>query len=151
MKKINGLKKSLTNDEKTNNEVKEVVKKFQGFKSKKNSEVDRRLMDIFLLIGISAHLQGYHYLRESIKLIMEYPSYINSITKMMYPKIASQFDTTPCRVERAIRHALEVSFNKGKMIRLNDILGLRVLSKEEKPTNSEFVALIADKLNIEYK
>lgn len=111
--------------------------------------IDKKIMDIFLSIGISAHLQGYHYLRESIKLVMAHPDYISSITKLMYPSIADRFDTTPCRVERAIRHALDVSFNKGKMIRLNDILGLRILGKDEKPTNSEFVALIADKLNIE--
>ncbi|MGN0960676.1 MAG: sporulation initiation factor Spo0A C-terminal domain-containing protein [Christensenellales bacterium] len=129
----------------------EMMKKYDEIKSKKNNEIDKRLMDIFLSIGISAHLQGYHYLRESIKLIMEHPDYISSITKLMYPKIADKFSTTPCRVERAIRHALEVSFNKGKMIRLNDVLELQVLSEDERPTNSEFVALIADKLNIETK
>lgn len=117
--------------------------------SAKDRMIDRKIMDIFLSIGISAHLQGYHYLRESIKLVMEHPDYISSITKLMYPSIANKFDTTPCRVERAIRHALDVSFNKGKMIRLNDVLGLRILGKDEKPTNSEFVALIADKLSIE--
>lgn len=115
----------------------------------KDSIIDKRIMDIFLSIGIPAHLQGYHYLRESIKLIIDHPEYISSITKIMYPRVASKFDTTPCRVERAIRHALESSYNKGKMMRLNDVLGLQVLGRHEKPTNSEFVALIADKLNIE--
>lgn len=117
--------------------------------STRNNMLDKKIMDIFLSIGIPAHLQGYHYLRESIKLIIDHPEYISGITKIMYPKVASKFETTPCRVERAIRHALESSYNKGKMIRLNDVLGLQVLNNNEKPTNSEFVALIADKLNIE--
>lgn len=139
------------NKENINLITEEVMKRYQDTRLKKSVEVDKRIMDIFLSIGISAHLQGYHYLRESIKLIMEHPDYISSITKVMYPKIADKFETTPCRVERAIRHALEVSYNKGKMIRLNDVLGLRVLNRDERPTNSEFVALIADKLNLEIK
>lgn len=139
------------NKENINLITEEVMKRYQDTRLKKSVEVDKRIMDIFLSIGISAHLQGYHYLRESIKLIMEHPDYISSITKIMYPKIADKFETTPCRVERAIRHALEVSYNKGKMIRLNDVLGLRVLNRDERPTNSEFVALIADKLNLEIK
>ena len=68
-------------------------------------DVDKRIMDIFLSIGISAHLQGYQYLRESIKMIMEHPEYINGITKTLYPKVANKFATTACRVERGIRHA----------------------------------------------
>lgn len=139
------------NKENINLITEEVMKRYQDTRLKKSVEIDKRIMDIFLSIGISAHLQGYHYLRESIKLIMEHPDYISSITKVMYPKIADKFETTPCRVERAIRHALEVSYNKGKMIRLNDVLGLRVLNRDERPTNSEFVALIADKLNLEIK
>lgn len=127
------------------------VNKVSQLKARRNYEVDRKLMDIFLSIGISAHLQGYHYLKESVKLIMENPNYLSGITKVMYPKIAEKFDTTACRVERAIRHALEVSYNKGKMIRLNEVLGLKVLAKDERPTNSEFVAIIADKLNMDIK
>ena len=116
-----------------------------------NIYVDKRIMEIFLSIGISAHLQGYHYLKEAIKLVMEEPECINSVTKVMYPKIAEKCDTTACRVERGIRHALETSFAKGKMIKLNGILGLEVLSEGEKPTNSEFVALLADIINLELK
>ena len=116
-----------------------------------NIYVDKRIMEIFLSIGISAHLQGYHYLKEAIKLVMEEPECINNVTKVMYPKIAEKCDTTACRVERGIRHALETSFAKGKMIKLNGILGLEVLSEGEKPTNSEFVALLADIINLELK
>ncbi len=116
-----------------------------------NIYVDKRIMEIFLSIGISAHLQGYQYLKEAIKLVMQEPECINSVTKTMYPRIAEKCDTTACRVERGIRHALETSFAKGKMIKLNGILGLEVLSEGEKPTNSEFVALLADIINLELK
>ena len=111
--------------------------------------LDKRIMDIFLSVGISAHLQGYQYLKESIKLVMKDPSSINSVTKKIYPTVAEKFDTTAGRVERGIRHALEVSYAKGKMIYLNKIFGIEVLIQNEKPTNSEFVALLADKLSLE--
>ena len=116
-----------------------------------NVYIDKRIMEIFVSIGISAHLQGYQYLKEAIKLVMNEPECINSVTKNMYPKIAEKCSTTACRVERGIRHALETSFAKGKMIRLNSIFGLDILSEGEKPTNSEFVALLADIINLELK
>ena len=115
------------------------------------SNLDERLVDILLSVGISANLQGYGYLKESIKLVMKDPRIVNSITKVMYPTVAGKFKTTSCRVERAIRHALDVSFNKGKIVVLNDIFGLNIFDKNEKPTNSEFVALIADRLKLEFK
>lgn len=77
------------------------------------------------------------------------PMYIGSITKTMYPKVASRYQTTACRVERAIRHAIDVSYNKGKIILLNDIFGLNIYDEREKPTNAEFVALIADRLSMD--
>ena len=113
-----------------------------------NIYVDKRIMEIFLSIGISAHLQGYQYLKEAIKLVMQEPECINSVTKTMYPRIAEKCDTTACRVERGIRHALETSFAKGKMIKLNGILGLEVLSEGEKPTNSEFIAHLAQQTEV---
>ena len=116
-----------------------------------NIYIDKRIMEIFVSIGISAHLQGYQYLKEAIKLVMSEPECINSVTKTMYPKIAEKCSTTACRVERGIRHALETSFAKGKMIRLNNIFGLDILTEGEKPTNSEFVALLADIINLEMK
>ncbi len=116
-----------------------------------NIYVDKRIMEIFLSIGISAHLQGYYYLKEAIKLVMNEPECISCVTKVMYPRIAKKCSTTACRVERGIRHALETSFAKGKMIKLNSLLGLEVLSEGEKPTNSEFVALLADIINLELK
>lgn len=116
---------------------------------KNEREIETRLMSIFLSVGISAHLQGYQYLKEAIKLIMSHPDYINSVTKKLYPLVAMKCETTPVRVERGIRHAIESSFSKGKMIYLNNIFGLDVLRGDEKPTNAEFVALIADKLLLE--
>ena len=115
----------------------------------KEKILDKRIMDIFLSVGISAHLQGYHYLKESVKIVMKDPSAINSVTKKIYPSVASKFETTAGRVERGIRHALEVSYAKGKIIQLNKIFGIEVLTQNEKPTNSEFVALLADKLSLE--
>lgn len=112
--------------------------------------LERKLVDILLSVGISANLQGYSFLKETIKLAIENPSYIGAITKIMYPAIASKFKTTACRVERSIRHALDVSFSKGKIIHLNDIFGLNIIEKNERPTNSEFVALIADRLALEF-
>ena len=80
---------------------------------------------------------------------MNDPNSINSVTKKVYPVVAEKFETTACRVERGIRHALEVSYAKGKIIHLNKIFGIEVLTQNEKPTNSEFVALLADKLSLE--
>ena len=107
-------------------------------------------MEILLQIGIPANLQGYQFLKESIKLVIDNPVYINAITKRMYPTVASTFNTTACRVERAIRHALEVAYNKGKMKNINKIFGLKILADNERPTNSEFVALIADRLSLDF-
>lgn len=114
-------------------------------------KLDKRLMDIFLSVGISAHLNGYHYLRESIKLTMQHPEYINCITKKLYPIVAEKFATTPCRVERGMRNALEVAYEKGKLVNINQIFGLNIIDTYERPTNSEFVALIADRMVIESK
>ena len=114
-------------------------------------DVERKLIDILLTVGIPAHLQGYQFLKESIKLVMENPRYISSITKIMYPTVATKFKTTACRVERAIRHALEVSYNKGKITNLNEMFGLKLFEENEKPTNSEFVALVADRLALDMR
>jgi len=85
-------------------------------------------------------------LREAIKLSMENPEIINSITKKLYPSIAEKFDTSASKVERAIRHAIEVAWNRGKIENINSVFGLTVYSNNEKPTNGEFIALVADKM-----
>lgn len=122
-----------------------------NFNQEKIKVLDRKLVDILLSVGISANLNGYTYLKESIKLAINEPNSINAITKILYPTVAQKYNTTSCRVERAMRHALEVSYNKGKMVILNDIFGLKIFDANDKPTNSEFVALIADRLSIETK
>lgn len=123
--------------------------KLTNISKEEEKNLDRKVVDILLSLGISPNLQGYTFLKESIKLAIYNPSYIGAITKIMYPTIAIKFKTTACRVERSIRHALEVSYMKGKIYNINEIFGLKILEENEKPTNSEFVALIADRLALE--
>ena len=111
--------------------------------------IDEKISEIFISIGIPPHIKGYAYLREGIKLTIERPYIINSVTKELYPAIAKKFDTTPSKVERAIRHAIEVAWNRGRIDAINAIFGARIYLGAEKPTNSEFIALVADKLILE--
>ncbi len=120
----------------------------------KLSSVRRRAMDeeissIFISIGIPPHIKGYSYLREGIKMTVLKPSIINNVTKELYPKIGEKFDTSASKVERAIRHAIEVAWNRGRIDAINSVFGARVYIGTEKPTNSEFIALVADKLILE--
>ena len=109
-------------------------------------EIEEKITNIFITVGIPAHIKGYQFLREAIKLAMENPDIINSITKKLYPSIAERFDTSASKVERAIRHAIEVAWNRGKIENINDIFGLTIYTSNEKPTNGEFIALVADKM-----
>ncbi len=111
--------------------------------------IDEKITNIFLTIGIPAHIKGYHFLREAIKMVVEDNDVINRITKELYPGIAKRFNTTPSKVERAIRHAIDVSWNRGRMESINQIFGYTVYTSNDKPTNGEFIALIADKLIME--
>lgn len=110
---------------------------------------DEKISEIFISIGIPPHIKGYVYLREGIKMTIERPYIINSVTKELYPSIAKKFNTTPSKVERAIRHAIEVAWNRGRIDAINAIFGARIYLGSEKPTNSEFIALVADKLILE--
>ena len=114
-----------------------------------NRSMDERIANIFISVGIPAHIKGYHFLREAIKMAIENPDIINSITKRLYPTVAERFDTSASKVERAIRHAIEVAWNKGKIENINSLFGIKVYSSNEKPTNGEFIALVADKMLIE--
>jgi len=107
--------------------------------------IDQKIMEIFLSIGLPPHLKGYQYLRAAIKLVLEDNSMIYSITKRLYPEVAKQFDVTATKVELAIRHTLDVAWQRNK-VDLNKIFGCEVYLKNNKPTNGEFIALIADKL-----
>jgi two-component system response regulator (stage 0 sporulation protein A) len=111
--------------------------------------LDEEITSIFLTIGIPAHIKGYHFLREGVKMVMENHDLINSITKELYPGIAKQFNTTASKVERAIRHAIEVAWTRGRIEKINQIFGYNIYTKNDKPTNGEFIALMADKLSME--
>ena len=115
----------------------------------KNKALEEKITNIFITVGIPAHIKGYQFLREAIKMAIDNPEIINSITKKLYPSIAQRFDTSASKVERAIRHAIEVAWNRGKIENINTLFGIRVYSNNEKPTNGEFIALVADKMLIE--
>ena len=102
-------------------------------------------------VGVPAHIKGYQYIREAILLAVENEEIINAITKTLYPTLAKKFNTTPSRVERAIRHAIEVAWNRGQIEVHDKIFGYTVNSNKGKPTNSEFIAMIADRLRLEAK
>ena len=119
------------------------------FNGKANSQIEEKITNIFITVGIPAHIKGYQFLREAIKLAIANPEIINSITKKLYPTIAEKFDTSASKVERAIRHAIEVAWNRGKIENINNLFGIKVYSSNEKPTNGEFIALVADKMLIE--
>ncbi len=102
-------------------------------------------------IGVPAHIKGYQYLRDAIMMSVDDSEMLNSITKILYPSIAKQHNTTPSRVERAIRHAIEVAWSRGKVDTIDELFGYTVNNGKGKPTNSEFVALIADKIRLEKK
>jgi len=102
-------------------------------------------------IGVPAHIKGYQYLRDAIIMSVKDMDMLNSITKILYPTIAKRHHTTSSRVERAIRHAIEVAWSRGKMDTIDELFGYTVSTGKGKPTNSEFIALIADKIRLEYK
>ena len=119
------------------------------FNAKNGSQIEEKITNIFITVGIPAHIKGYQFLREAIKLAIANPEIINSITKKLYPSIAEKYDTSASKVERAIRHAIEVAWNRGKIENINNLFGIKVYSSNEKPTNGEFIALVADKMLIE--
>lgn len=119
------------------------------YNNKISNHIEEKITNIFITVGIPAHIKGYQFLREAIKLAIANPEIINSITKKLYPTIAQKYDTSASKVERAIRHAIEVAWNRGKIENINNLFGIKVYSSNEKPTNGEFIALVADKMLIE--
>ncbi|MCM1465001.1 MAG: sporulation initiation factor Spo0A C-terminal domain-containing protein [Bacteroidales bacterium] len=113
--------------------------------------LEQDVTDMIHEIGVPAHIKGYQYLREAIMMSVDDPVMISSITKILYPTIAKRFQTTPSRVERAIRHAIEVAWSRGKMETLDSLFGYTIDTGKGKPTNSEFIALIADKIRLSYR
>ena len=113
--------------------------------------IDEKLPSLLLTIGFPAHFKGYSFLRVAGKMVIENPDVINRITKELYPGIGKRFNTSASKVERAIRHAIEVAWSRGRIDTLNKAFGCRVATKEDKPTNGEFIAMIADKLALEQR
>lgn len=114
-------------------------------------DLEREVTDMIHEIGVPAHIKGYQYLREAIMVSVEDAEMLNSITKLLYPSIAKKFQTTPSRVERAIRHAIEVAWSRGRMETLDALFGYTINNGKGKPTNSEFIALIADRIRLQYR
>ncbi len=106
--------------------------------------------DIIHQLGVPAHIKGYHYLRTAIVSSYHEPELLESVTKQLYPRVAAQYSTTPSRVERAIRHAIEIAWDRGNLDTLNAFFGYTVNTCKGKPTNSEFIALITDKLRLQH-
>lgn len=119
--------------------------------SSEQQDLECIVTDIIHQIGIPAHIKGYHFLRCAIMLSVENSEMINSITKLLYPTVAAKFKTTSSRVERAIRHAIELAWDRGDVDVLNSYFGYTIRSSKGKPTNSEFIVLISDKLRLQLK
>ena len=119
--------------------------------SRRRSAVESLVTNVIHEIGVPAHIKGYQYVRYAIILAVEDMDVINSITKTLYPEVAAYFGTTPARVERAIRHAIEVAWDRGDLETLQHYFGYTVSNTKGKPTNSEFIALIADKLQLQMR
>ncbi|MGN0452961.1 MAG: sporulation transcription factor Spo0A [Ruminococcus sp.] len=113
--------------------------------------IEMRVTEILHQIGVPAHIKGYHYLRDSIIMSIEHPEIINAVTKQLYPSVAKKYETTSSRVERAIRHAIEVAWDRGDVDVLNSYFGYTIHISRGKPTNSEFIAMIADKLRLQLR
>ena len=111
--------------------------------------LDEKISKIFINVGIPPHIKGYSFLREGVKMAVADPEIINNITKKLYPSIGEKYNTSASKVERAIRHAIEVAWNRGRIESINSILGVRAYIGAEKPTNGEFIALVADKMLLE--
>lgn len=115
------------------------------------NKLEMTVTDILRQIGVPAHIKGYYYLRSAIIMTVNNPQMIDAVTKLLYPAIAKEFDTTPSRVERAVRHAIEISWDRGDMDVINSYFGYTVSTSKGKPTNSEFIAMISDKLRVSMK
>lgn len=116
-----------------------------------SEDLEVLITEVILQVGIPAHIKGYHYLREAIMLAITNKEMINSVTKLLYPTVAKTFNTTSSRVERAIRHAIELAWDRGDIDILNNFFGFTIHNVRGKPTNSEFIAMISDKLRLKLK
>ncbi len=116
-----------------------------------SADIEAQVTKIIHQIGVPAHIKGYQYLRTAILMTIDDSDIINSVTKILYPSVAKKYQTTTSRVERAIRHAIEVAWDRGDVDTLNSYFGYTIQNTRGKPTNSEFIAMIADNLRLKYK
>lgn len=145
LNRIKTVRRPVRSCEKRNDELSSQVPYIR------EGNLENRVTNLLHEIGIPAHIKGYHYLRDSIIMAVQDMDVLNAITKVLYPTVAKRYQTTSSRVERAIRHAIEVAWNRGKLDTLDELFGYTVSTGKGKPTNSEFVALIADTIQLEYK
>jgi two-component system response regulator (stage 0 sporulation protein A) len=146
LKSANHIPKNFVN--------KDIVKPtYINMETVKNKEdnLEALVTNIIHEVGVPAHIKGYQYLRDGIIMVVEDIEVLNQVTKQLYPDLAKKHKTTPSRVERAIRHAIEVAWNRGQLETIENIFGYTIDSNKGKPTNSEFIAMIADKLRLELK
>ena len=132
-------------------EIKAPYIEIQQEKRSSSDNLEALVTNIIHEVGVPEHIKGYQYLREAIMMVVNDIDVINQITKQLYPEIANKYHTTPSRVERAIRHAIEVAWARGQIDTVESIFGYTVSNSKGKPTNSEFIAMIADKLRLEMK
>jgi len=135
--------------------IQEITPSFSAKMEKKvektEEDLENDVTEIIHEVGVPAHIKGYQYLRDAIVMSVKDMDMLNSITKVLYPTIAKKYQTTPSRVERAIRHAIEVAWSRGRMDTLDDMFGYTINRGKGKPTNSEFIALITDRIRLDYK
>jgi two-component system response regulator (stage 0 sporulation protein A) len=134
-----------------NREIKAQYIEIDPTEKKNQKNLEALVTNVIHEVGVPAHIKGYQYLREAIMMVINDIEVINQITKLLYPEIAVRYKTTPSRVERAIRHAIEVAWGRGEQQTVESIFGYTVSAQKGKPTNSEFIAMIADKLRLELK
>ena len=144
------IKKDINNYTATDDNIKDSQSKNYD-KEMLSTDLEAEVTNIIHEIGVPAHIKGYLYLREAIMMVIDDLELLGSVTKELYPKIAERFDTTPSRVERAIRHAIEVAWNRNDLDTIKSFFGYTIDTEKGKPTNSEFIAIVADKLRLKNK
>ena len=147
---LNRIKK-IREDKNTKNTQIRKINSFEKTETKDIHDLEADVTEIIHENGVPAHIKGYQYLRDAIIMSVTDMEMLNSITKILYPTIAEKYQTTASRVERAIRHAIEVAWSRGKMDTIDEMFGYTIHNGKGKPTNSEFIALITDRIRLEYK
>ena len=151
IKEIRKYQPSQFRNNNINREIKAPYIEISPDKKKDQENLEALVTNVIHEVGVPAHIKGYQYLREAIMMVVNNIDVINQITKQLYPDIAVKYHTTPSRVERAIRHAIEVAWGRGQAETVENIFGYTISAAKGKPTNSEFIAMIADKLRLELK